>query len=195
MMIQPCPWWLNMLKSCPKKCGETAESESAARSGRVETVRWHTRAHRPWSHRQKKSGLWSLLSLAELCFFGALWTEPICPNRMMSCDTKITMNMIMFWSEKWNLGIRSRSVSTVRWEQKASGWSLSSFSIYNHKTHTHTHTHWWLYNLIHIQYYTSDCNISTQIMDYMCIYIYIHDYIYVYYVSVCCSILFHYIRF
>ena len=80
MMIQPCPWWLNMLKSCPKKCGETAESESAARSRRVETVRWHTRAHRPWSHRQKKSGLWSLLSLAELCFlepFGLNLSVPI----------------------------------------------------------------------------------------------------------------------
>ena len=132
------------------------------------------------------------LVLAEPCwalFFGALWTEPICPNRMMSCDTKITMNMIMLWSEKLNLGIRSRSVNTVRWEQKASGWSLSSFSIYNHKTHTHTH--WWLYNLIRIQYYTSDCNISTQIMDY----IYIYMIIYVSYVSVCCSILFHCIRF
>jgi hypothetical protein len=80
-----------------------------------------------------------------------------------------------------NLGIRSRSVNTVRWEQKASGWSLSSFSIYNHKTHTHTH--WWLYNLIRIQYYTSDCNISTQIMDY----IYIHDYICI----LCECMLFH----
>ena len=42
--------------------------------------------------------------------------------------------------------MQSRSVTAVRWEQKASGWSLCSFFIYNDKTQTHI--------LLVLQFYT-----------------------------------------
>ena len=100
----------------------------------------------PLESQAKKSRLppcWALV-------FGALWTESIPIEWWAVTPNQHEYDMIMLCSETWNLGIRSRSVSTVRWEQPASGWSLRSFSIYHHKTYTHIR----MYNVIH-QYYTS----------------------------------------